>query len=122
METLNEQPRLTDYLNRIEEWQEIIEKDSGYGEIICRCENISKGEIMRAIHQPVPARSLDAVKRRTRAGMGRCQGSFCSSRVLRILSEELKIPFLKVTKKGLGSEILKTMTRDMVKKRGGNLR
>lgn len=116
VETLNEQPRLTDYLNRIEEWQEIIEKDSDYGEIICRCENISKGEIIKAIHQPVPARSLDAVKRRTRAGMGRCQGGFCSSRVLRILSEELKIPFLKVTKKGLGSEILKTMTKNMVKK------
>jgi len=116
VETLNELPRLADYLNKIEEWQEIIEKDSDYGEIICRCENISKGEIIKAIHQPVPARSLDAIKRRTRAGMGRCQGGFCSPRVLRILSEELKIPFLKVTKKGLGSEILKTMIKDMVNK------
>jgi len=116
VETLNAQPRLADYLNKIEEWQEIIEKDSDYGEIICRCENISKGEIVEAIHRPVPARSLDAIKRRTRAGMGRCQGGFCSPRVLRILSEELKIPFLKVTKKGLGSEILKTMIKDMVKK------
>jgi len=116
VETLNELPRLADYLNKIEEWQEIIEKDSDYGEIICRCENISKGEIIQAVQQPVPARSLDAIKRRTRAGMGRCQGGFCSPRVLRILSEELKIPFLKVTKKGLGSEILKTMTKDMVKK------
>ena len=116
VETLNELPRLADYLNKIEEWQEIIEKNSDYGEIICRCENISKGEIIKAIHQPVPARSLDAIKRRTRAGMGRCQGGFCSPRVLRILSEELKIPFLKVTKKGLGSEILKTMIKDMVNK------
>ncbi len=116
VETLNELPRLADYLNKIEEWQEIIEKDSDYGEIICRCENISKGEIIEAVQQPVPARSLDAIKRRTRAGMGRCQGGFCSPRVLRILSEELKIPFLKVTKKGLGSEILKTMTKDMVEK------
>jgi len=117
-ETLSDQPRFTEYADKIERWQEIIERDSDYGEIICRCEKVSKGEIIRAIHQPVPARSLDAIKRRTRAGMGRCQGGFCSPRVLRILSEELKISSLRVTKKGEGSEILTSKTKDMIKETG----
>ena len=86
-----------------------------YGEIICRCEKVSKGEMLRAIHQPLPARSLDAIKRRIRAGMGRCQGGFCSPKVLKILSEELKISPLGITKKGIGSEILKIKTKDMIK-------
>ncbi len=117
-ETLPAQPRFTDYVDKIEKWQEIIEKDSDYGEIICRCEKVSKGEIIRAIHRPVPAKSLDAIKRRTRAGMGRCQGGFCSPRVLRILSGELKISPLRITKKGPGSEVLKTMTKEMIKETG----
>jgi len=117
-ETLSDQPRFTEYADKIERWQEIIERDSDYGEIICRCEKVSKGEIIRAIHQPVPARSLDAIKRRTRAGMGRYQGGFCSPRVLRILSEELKISSLRVTKKGEGSEILTSKTKDMIKETG----
>jgi len=117
-ETLPAQPRFADYTDKIERWQEIIEKDSDYGEIICRCEKVSKGEIVRAIHQPVPAKSLDAIKRRTKAGMGRCQGGFCSPRVLRILSEELKISPLRITKKGPGSEVLKTMTKEMIKETG----
>jgi glycerol-3-phosphate dehydrogenase len=118
VETLPEQPRFADYLDRTDEWQEILEKDADYGEIICRCEKVSKGEILRAIHQPVPARSLDAIKRRVRAGMGRCQGGFCSPKVLKILSEELKISPLKITKKGIGSEILKTETKEMIKETG----
>ena len=85
IETLVEQPKFADYLDKIGKWQEMVEKDADYGEIICRCENVSKGEIIRAIHRPVPAKSLDAIKRRTRAGMGRCQGGFCSPRVLKIL-------------------------------------
>ena len=118
VETLVEQPKFADYLDKTSEWQEIVEKDADYGEIICRCEKVSKGEILRAIHQPLPARSLDAIKRRVRAGMGRCQGGFCSPKVLKILSEELKISPLKVSKKGPGSEILKTKTKDMIKETG----
>ena len=118
IETLPEQPRFTDYINKMEEWQEIVEKDADYGEIICRCEKVSKGEVLRAIYQPVPARSLDAIKRRVRAGMGRCQGGFCSPKVLKILSEELKIFPLRITKKGPGSEFLKTKTKDMIKETG----
>jgi len=118
VETLPEQPKFADYLDRTGEWQEIVEKDADYGEIICRCEKVSKGEMLRAIHQPLPARSLDAIKRRIRAGMGRCQGGFCSPKVLKILSEELKISPLKITKKGPGSEVLKTKTKDMIKETG----
>jgi len=118
IETLADQPRFADYLDKTGKWQEIVEKDADYGEIICRCEKVSKGEMLGAIHQPVPARSLDAIKRRIRAGMGRCQGGFCSPRVLKILSEELKISPLRITKKGKGSEILKTKTKDMIKETG----
>jgi glycerol-3-phosphate dehydrogenase len=118
VETLSEQPKFADYLDMTGEWQEIVEKNADYGEIICRCEKVSKGEMLGAIHQPVPARSLDAIKRRVRAGMGRCQGSFCSPKVLKILSEELKISPLDITKKGAGSEILKTKTKDIIKKTG----
>ncbi len=118
VETLVEQPRFADYLNKVGEWQEIVERDADYGGIICRCEKVSKGEVLRAIYQPVPARSLDAIKRRTRAGMGRCQGGFCSPRVLKILSEELKISPLRITKKGPSSEFLKTKTKDMIKEAG----
>ncbi|RXG66567.1 FAD/NAD(P)-binding oxidoreductase, partial [Candidatus Atribacteria bacterium 1244-E10-H5-B2] len=118
IEALPEQPKFADYLDKTDEWQEIVEKDADYGEIICRCEKVSKGEMLRAIHQPLPARSLDAIKRRIRAGMGRCQGGFCSPKVLKILSEELKISPLRITKKGPGSEILKTKTKDMIKEIG----
>jgi len=118
IETLVEQPKFADYLDKTGEWQEIVEKDADYGEILCRCEKVSKGEILRAIHQPLPARSLDAIKRRVRAGMGRCQGGFCSPKVLKILSEELKISPLKVSKKGPGSEILKTKTKEIIKETG----
>lgn len=71
-----------------------------YGSIICRCEQITEGEIVDAIHRVPGARSLDGVKRRTRAGMGRCQAGFCSPRVLEILSRELGIPQEQLTKSG----------------------
>lgn len=118
IEVLPDQPKFADYLDRPAEWQEIVEKDADYGEIICRCEKVSKGEILGAIRQPVPAKNLDAIKRRVRAGMGRCQGGFCSPKVLKILSEELKVSPLSITKKGKGSEILKTKTKDMIKETG----
>ena len=60
----------------IEEMNELIKKNPAYGTIVCRCESITEGEILDAIHRPLGARSLDGVKRRTRAGMGRCQAGF----------------------------------------------
>ncbi len=89
-----------------EERIEAVKADPLYGKIICRCEVVTEAEIRAAIRRPVGATSVDGVKRRTRAGMGRCQGGFCSPRVVEILAEELQIPMTSVRKGGLGSELL----------------
>ncbi|MCG0275404.1 MAG: NAD(P)/FAD-dependent oxidoreductase [Thermosediminibacteraceae bacterium] len=101
-----------------EERRELIRKNPAYGRVICRCETVTEGEIIDAIRRPVGARSLDAVKRRTRAGMGRCQGGFCSPRVIEILSRELGISPLEITKCGCGSEILKGRTKEFIETGG----
>ena len=87
----------------IEEKENIIKEDPLYGTIVCRCETITEGEIMRAIHRPLGARTVDAVKRRVRAGMGRCQGGFCGPKVIEILARELNIPTEEVNKNLKGS-------------------
>ncbi len=97
----------------LEERNELIKKDPAYGNIICRCESISEGEILDAIHRPLGARSLDGVKRRTRAGMGRCQAGFCSPRVMEIINRELGIPMEKITKSGGSSNIVLERTKAM---------
>ena len=89
-----------------EEQDKLIQKDPAYGRIICRCEGITEGEILEAIHSSVPPTTVDGVKRRTRAGMGRCQGGFCQPRVLEILAREQNRPWTDVTLKGKGSNIL----------------
>lgn len=90
-----------------EERKEIIKEIPEYGKIICRCETVTEGEIIDAIRRPLGAKTLDGVKRRTRAGMGRCQSGFCSTRVVDILSKELNIPRPEITKSG-GDSILLT--------------
>jgi len=92
-------------LNR-EEQENLITKNPKYGRIVCRCETVSEGEVVEAIQGVVPARSMDAVKRRTRCGMGRCNGSFCGPRVMELISQKTGIPYEKVTKRGKGTEIL----------------
>ncbi len=84
----------------------LIAENPLYGRIICRCEQISEAEIRAAIRRPLGARTVDGIKRRTRAGMGRCQGGFCTPRVLAILSEELGIAPLALTKFGGRSHLL----------------
>lgn len=93
------------------EKNEIIKKDGRYGKIVCRCEKITEGEIVRAIKENPPAKDIDAVKRRTRAGMGRCQGGFCQPYVAEILSRELGVSLEEVTKKGNNSELLTGRTK-----------
>jgi glycerol-3-phosphate dehydrogenase len=88
------------------EKQVLIRENPLYGNVICRCETITEGEIVDSIRRPAGARNLDAVKRRTRAGMGRCQGGFCTPRIVSILARELQTPAEEVTKKGKGSNIL----------------
>lgn len=90
----------------IEEKNEMIKKNPQYGNIVCRCEMVTEGEIVDAINRPLGARSLDAIKRRTRQGMGRCQAGFCTPRTMEILSRELGIPMTEITKKGEGSNML----------------
>lgn len=94
-----------------EERAELIAKDKAYGRIVCRCETITEGEIRDAIRAPAGARDVDGVKRRTRAGMGRCQGGFCGSKVVEILAEELGVPMNEITKFGGKSKIMYDRTK-----------
>ena len=90
----------------LEERNQLIKENPAYGNIICRCEMITEGEILDAIHRPLGARSLDGVKRRTRAGMGRCQSGFCSPKVIEILEREVPMPVDQIGKNGVGSEFI----------------
>ena len=90
----------------MEEKNEMIKADPAFGHLICRCETVTEGEILLAIRQNPPARSIDAVKRRTRAGMGRCQGGFCTTFITELLAKEQGIDETKVTKFGGGSYML----------------
>ena len=95
-----------------EEWAELIRKEPAYGNIICRCEMITEGEILDAIRRPLGARSLDGVKRRTRAGMGRCQSGFCSPRTMEILARELHVNMSDITKSGGSSRLVVGVNKD----------
>ena len=77
---------------------ELAARDPRYGRIACRCEQVTEGEVADAIHRG--ARTLDGIKFRTRAGMGRCQGGFCTARCMELLSRELGVPFTAITKRG----------------------
>ena len=94
-----------------EERAELISKNPAYGRIVCRCETITEGEIIDAIRAPGGARDVDGVKRRTRAGMGRCQGGFCGSKVVEILARELDVPMSEITKFGGDSKIIYERTK-----------
>lgn len=95
-----------------EERIELIRKNPAYGNIICRCEMITEGEILDAIHRPLGAKSLDGVKRRTRAGMGRCQAGFCSPRTMEILARERHVSMFDITKSGGESKIVVGTNKD----------
>ena len=84
----------------------VIQQNAAYGDIVCRCEMISAQEIREAVKQG--ARTLDGIKFRTRAQAGRCHGGFCTTRIMKIMAEELNLPFSEITKRGPGSEIIKT--------------
>ena len=94
------------------ERNELIRKNPAYGRIVCRCEMISEGEILDAIHRPLGATTMDGIKRRTRAGMGRCQAGFCTPKTMEILERELKIRQEEITKNGAGSEMIVGRNKD----------
>ena len=82
--------------------QELIRKDARYANVVCRCEHVTEAEIVQSIHRPCGATTVDGVKFRAGAGMGRCHGGFCLPRVMAILSRELKKPYGEITKSGQG--------------------
>lgn len=94
------------YAMSLQERVDVVKRNPDYGALVCRCEQVTEAEIRAAIRRPVGARTIDGVKRRTRAGMGRCQGGFCSPRVLEILCEELHLEPTEVTKCGGKSHLL----------------
>ena len=96
----------------MEEYNALIRENPAYGTVICRCETVTEGEIIDAIRRTPGAKSIDGVKRRTRAGMGRCQGGFCSPRVLEILSRELGVPMEQITKSGGNSRLIVGINKD----------
>lgn len=98
----------------IEKRNEIIRKKPAYGNIICRCEMISEGEILDAIHRPLGARTLDGIKRRVRAGAGRCQAGFCSPKTMDILSRELEMPMDSIQKSGQKSKLIMGTNKDSI--------
>ena len=93
---------------------ELVRQNPAFGRIVCRCETVTEGEILEAIHRPVGALTLDGVKRRTRAGMGRCQAGFCSPRVMEILSRELGISMEKIVKSGAESRMIAGVNKDLL--------
>ncbi|MDR0784494.1 MAG: NAD(P)/FAD-dependent oxidoreductase [Treponema sp.] len=98
------------HLSRKEQ-DELIHRNPAYGRVVCRCETITEGEILAALRSPVPPSSVDAVKRRTRAGMGRCQGGFCQPRVLELLAREMGVDLTSVTLRGEGTNVLSADNR-----------
>jgi len=98
-----------------EERAEAVRNDPAYGNIICRCEVVTEAEIRAAIRRPVGARTIDGVKRRTRAGMGRCQGGFCMPRVADLIAEETGCSLQEVTKNGGESRLLSGTVESFLK-------
>lgn len=94
-----------------EEKNALIAKEPAYGRVICRCETVTEGEILAALHTPIPPVSVDGVKRRCNAGMGRCQGGFCGPRVVELLSKHLGIPATQILQEKAGSRILVGTTK-----------
>lgn len=100
------------FINMTEnEKKEVLKQNPLYGRIICRCEHITEGDIISAINRPLGAKTVDGVKKRVRAGMGRCQGGFCMPRVVEILARELNVSPIEITKSDKDSYILTGETK-----------
>ncbi len=108
-------PRAIDDLST-HNMKRLLTEDPRYGHMVCRCEHVSEGEIVEAIKRG--ATTLDGIKFRTRAGMGRCQGGFCTPHLLRIISRELGIPVEDVTKRGGGSTIVPYQAKSLLRGKG----
>ena len=96
----------------LEEKSELVAREPAYGRVICRCETVTEGEILATLKTPIPPRSVDGVKRRVNAGMGRCQGGFCGPRVVELLSRELGISPGEVVQDKAGTWLLSHETKE----------
>jgi glycerol-3-phosphate dehydrogenase len=105
---------LPTYFSEMNEKEKIaaIQKDPRFGHVICRCETVTEGEIEQAIHSPIPAKTVDGIKRRTNAGMGRCQGGFCGPQVFDIIKEEYHLSYDQVYQDVTGSSICIAETKE----------
>ena len=92
-----------------DEKRKLIEREPCFGKIVCRCETITEGEILEALDSPVMPASIEAIKRRTRAGMGRCQGGFCQPRVIEILAKKLGRDWSEINFSEQGTNFLEKM-------------
>ncbi|MDM0712632.1 NAD(P)/FAD-dependent oxidoreductase [Clostridium perfringens] len=90
----------------LEEKNKLIKEKPAYGHMVCKCEFITEGEIVEAIHRPIKALTVDAIKRRTRASMGGCQGIGCTLPISKILSRELGIDISDINKNSEGSPVI----------------
>ncbi|MHA1454330.1 MAG: (2Fe-2S)-binding protein, partial [Promethearchaeota archaeon] len=90
-----------------------IKERPQWGRIVCRCETVSEAEIVDCIHRSIPSTSMDMIKKRIRPGMGRCQGGFCTPKILKILSRELNKPVTEITKNDVGSEMVIARTKHL---------
>lgn len=119
-ETVKENPSFNPYRKGIPDLSEMplekrdnfIKDNPDFGVIVCRCEEVSRGEILAALNRSVPCDSIDGVKRRVRPGMGRCQGGFCGPLVAKIIGEEKEIALKDVIKNGMGSNIVFCDTKE----------
>jgi len=92
----------------------LIKNNESYGHVVCRCETVTKGEILEVLNSPIPPRSIDGIKRRTGAGMGRCQGGFCGPRILELLARHYNIDSTEVLQDKEGTYILTSKTKEKV--------
>ncbi|MBO5262170.1 MAG: FAD-dependent oxidoreductase [Clostridia bacterium] len=90
---------------------EAIKQDQRYAKVVCRCEMVTEGDIVNAIRRPIPAHTIDMVKRRTRAGMGRCQGNYCRARIAELIADEYNIQLTEVKKFASNSNLLLRKTK-----------
>ena len=95
------------------EQSDLIKKDERWGRIVCRCEHVAEAEVIEALSNPIGAQTLSAVKYRCRAGMGRCQGGFCTQHTVRIMEEQFNIDVNKIKLKSSNSKLFSGRTREI---------
>ena len=97
---------------RYDEKSKLIQKDDRWGRLVCRCENVTEAEIVEALSNPLGAQTLSSIKYRSRAGMGRCQGGFCTQHIVRIMEEQFKINVKDMKLKSPESNLFYGRTRE----------